>query len=573
MNSPGSETLDLPAGSTLPRIYTPPLVSGDPGPCECQEWADERHTDACICRCFRDECGCALTPETSFGFNVIDFAHNLLRFPPDPWQRWLLIHGCEIGPNGRPRFRKILVLVARQNGKTQLLVILSLYWLFIQQVSLVLGISSKVEYAKEAWAKAKNLAQRNRIMRPRIPKKGGVRLENGNVTLMIRHPVLDDDGFPVIIDDEEIFDECRYKIAAANDDAGRSTTTDRLIIDEFRRHYDWKAYDAAIPTQNAVSDAQCWLLSNQGDYRSEPLHSLQDSAQEFIESGEGDPKLAIFEWSCPLGSDPEDIHALALANPNLGNRIEHSTLLGEAARVKRKGGKELAGFKIEVMCMRVPQTDPAIDAVAWRECAQGSSLDGLRDRVVLCFDVSLDEQHAALYASAKNPLGVIVVDFVKAWEGPSAPHQLAAQLPALVKKIKPVAVVWFPGGPAASVAAAMEKRKRRRDEPQWPPRGVEVEEVRGDAPAACMGFAALVNARKLSHGDDDLLNAHALSADKLPVGDAWRFTRIGAAHCNAVYAAAGAAHKARSVTPRRGFVVPSRRDSGKDDRPIEQEVP
>lgn len=534
------------------------------------------------------------------GFNVIDFAHNILRFPPDPWQRWLLIHAMEIGPNGRPRFRKVIVLVARQNGKTQLLVILSLYWMFVQQVAMILGISSKVEYAKEAWAKAKDLAMANRYLGPRIPKKGGVRLENGNVTLMARHPVYDDDGEPLVINGDQVYSDSRYKIAAANDDAGRSLTIDRLIMDEFRRQYDWNSYNAAIPTQNAVPDAQAWLLSNQGDYRSEPLHSLQDSAHEFIKSGVGDPQLGIFEWSCPEGSDPEDPHALAQANPNAGHRIDWPTLLGEAARVKRKGGKELAGFKIEIMCMRVAQTDPAIDPVAWRECAAGQSVAEListhKNTLVFCFDVSIDEQHATLYAAVRVPISIseaaalegrpqaltdtvetsykIVVDVVRSWDGPNCADQLGAQLPGLVKKHKPVAVVWFPGGPAASVASAMEKRRRRADEAPWPPRGVEVEEVRGDAPAACMGFASLVNGRRLMHGADledqdwatnDLLSKHALSADKLPVGDAWRFTRRDAAACDAAYACAGAAHKARSVPPRREFVVPS----GRGPAPVE----
>lgn len=506
------------------------------------------------------------------GFSVIDFACNVLRYPPDKWQRWLLIHAMELNSKGMPRFRKVLVLVARQNGKTQLLVILSLYWLFVQQVAIVLGISSKVEYAKEAWAKAKDMAQSNRYLKPRIPKKGGVRLENGNITLTALHPQYDDDGEVIIVDDEPIYLPSRYKIAAANDDAGRSLTIDRLIMDEFRRQYDWNAYNAAIPTQNAVADAQAWLLSNQGDYRSEPLHSLQDSAHEFIKSGIGDPQLGIFEWSCPKGSDPEDPHALAQANPNVGHRIDWPTLLGEAARVKRAGGKELAGFKIEIMCMRVAQTDPAIDPLAWRDCARGAAVAELMrlhsNTLVFCFDVSIDEQHATLYAAVRTADGVIVVDVVSSWEGPSCSDQLAAQLPGLVKKHRPVAVVWFPGGPAASVAAAMEKRRRRPGEAPWPPRGVEIEEVRGDAPAACMGFASLVNGRKLAHGADtdeadwadmDLLSKHALSADKLPVGDAWRFTRRDAAHCDAAYAASGAAHKARSVNPRREFVVPDSR--------------
>src|SRR3546814_18105149 len=70
-----------------------------------------------------------LRPATSYGFAVVEFARDILERPLDPWQEWLVIHAGELLPDGRPRFRKVLVLVARQNGKTELLVILSLFWL------------------------------------------------------------------------------------------------------------------------------------------------------------------------------------------------------------------------------------------------------------------------------------------------------------------------------------------------------------------------------------------------------------------------------------------------------------
>src|SRR5690606_36559576 len=107
-------------GCTVPRLRTPPLRE--------------------------------LTPETSYGFLVIEFARSIGR-PLDPWQEWTVIHACELLEDGRPRFRKVLVLVARQNCKTELLVILSLFWMFVQRMALVLGMSTKVEYAAESWRK------------------------------------------------------------------------------------------------------------------------------------------------------------------------------------------------------------------------------------------------------------------------------------------------------------------------------------------------------------------------------------------------------------------------------------
>jgi hypothetical protein len=502
----------LPLGSTVPRIFTPPLVEGPPGPCGC---------------------GCALDPSTSFGFAFYDFTETVIRRPLDPWQRWLAIHAGELNPDGSPRFRHVLVLVARQNGKTALLVALVLYWLFVELHPLVLGTSSKLDYAKEAWEAALKLAERSPALAPEIPTRNGVRRANGEQTLTT-------------------VDDCRYKIAAANDDAGRSMTVNKLILDELRQHFSWNAYNAATPTQNAVWDGQAWFLSNQGDHRSIVLHALRRSAITHLKEGNGDPLLGIFEWSAPDGSVPDDVGALAQANPNVGRRVIWGALLGAARRVMQPEAKpeELAGFKIENMCMEIDQLDPAINLAAWMRCHKGSSLDDWRDRIALCFDVSLDGLHATVCAGARRDDGVVVVDSVAAFEGPNSAAQLRKALPGIVARVKPRRVSYFPNGPAAVMCVEMTKRKRRPGEGVWPPRGVELAEIRGEASAACMGFATLVNAEQISHSNDPLITAHVTSADKLKIAETWRFTRVKAGQCDGAYAAAGAAHEAQTVTPR-----------------------
>jgi hypothetical protein len=46
------------------------------------------------------------------------------------------------------------VLVARQNGKTHALKVLGLYWQFVEMWPLILGMSTNLEYAREAWEKS-----------------------------------------------------------------------------------------------------------------------------------------------------------------------------------------------------------------------------------------------------------------------------------------------------------------------------------------------------------------------------------------------------------------------------------
>lgn len=490
-------------GSITPRLWTPPLRP--------------------------------LTPETSYGFDVIRFARDVLGQPLDPWQEWAVIHGGELLPDGRPRFGTLLILVARQNGKTTLLTVLTLYWLWIDRVKVVLGTSSKLDYAAESWKAACRLARRVPELRSEIPAQGGIRKANGEQTL-----------WRADAEESDLDTGSRYKIAAANEDAGRSLTVDRLVLDELRQHHDYDCWDAAEPTTSAVPDSQTWAISNAGSDKSVVLNELRESALEYIETGEGDPRLGIFEYSAPDNAKPDDLQALAMANPNLGRRIDADELLGKARTAIAKGGKKLTGFKTEYMCIRVKVIAAAIDVADWETCHVPGTLDGLRGRVALCLDVSLDAQHATLVAAALDGNNRVRVEPVAAWSGPGCIRDLRRDLPGHVAKVKPRVLGWFTNGPAAALAADMRANKASG----WPPRGVALETMAGDdATTACMGLAEQIKAGDILQSDDPLLTAHITGAEKLMQGDRWRFTRRGAGHCDAAYATAGAVHLARTLPP------------------------
>lgn len=493
-------------GSTEPRLWTPPL---------------------------RD-----LTPDTSFGFDVVEFARDTLRRPFDPWQEWLVIHGGELLPDGRPRFRIVVVLAARQNGKTETPVNLSLYWQFVEAVPLILGTSTKLDYARESWTKAVKLAERTPDFAKLRPKRWK-REANG-----------EQESWALIDPDKPEEGTSRYKIAASNEEGGRSLTVHRLILDELRQHHDYSAWDASEPATSAVWDAQIWALSNAGSDRSVVLNDLRDSALRFIQTGLGDPRLGWFEWSAPEGSSPTDIHALAMANPNLNRRIDGEALLAKGERAMKKGGEALTGFKTEYMCISVRMLNPAIDPTSWSECAdQFGSLDDVRDRVMACVDVATDSEHVTLCAAAELPDGRIRVEVVAAWPNTDAAR---FELRSLLERVKPRVVAWYPSGPAAALAPLL-RSELRHDHGQGKRLGGPWEsiELKGAAVTeACQSFADLVAVRRIVHPDDPLLNHHIGTAEKYNQGDGWRFVRRGAGHVDAAYAAAGAVHAVQTVPKR-----------------------
>lgn len=495
-------------GCTVPRLFTPPLVQGPPGPCGC---------------------GCPLTPDTSIGFDQSEFARVVLSHPDDPWQRWVKIHGGELLPDGSQRFRYRLILASRQNGKSEIPVSLAPYWMFVEKVGQSLATSTKVPMAKKLWDKSRKLIERCDLHD--LVGRRWYREANGEVEMWTPW-------------------DSRYGIDASNEEGGRSLSIGRLVIDELRHHYDYRAWGALVRTMGAADSAHAWLLSNAGSDSSVVLNDLRDSAVSTLDDGtevaidDPDADLFMAEWSTPQDADPEDVYELAQANPNMNRRGQRSRdLLADAKRAVRAGGMALTEFRTEVMCHRVKIMNPAIDPGAWARCADPGDLSSARSRVAVCLDVAPDQQHATLYSAAVLWDGRARVDFVRSWEGPGCIAHIRGELPGLLARIRPQVCGWLPAGPAASLAADMTADKLRG----WPPPGVRVEEIRGDIAAVCMGFNKEVSAHQVAHSNDPLLTAQVHGAERLKRGDAWVYSRRGEGHCDAVYSAAGAVHLARTL--------------------------
>lgn len=467
-------------------------------------------------------------PEASWGWDFIDFC-ALIGWPLDPWQRWLAVHLGELFPDGTPRYRKAIILVARQNGKTLFTRLLILYWMFVERVPQIVATNSDRGEAMRSWKKVIAMAEKTPLLAAAMPAK---------------HTA----GTTGSEDFWNSYDS-HYRFSAPTRRAGRGDTVHRALLDELREHKNRDTWDAIVPAQNAVADGLLVCISNEGDMESVVLHEEFDAAETFILTGEGDHRTFLAAWSAPSGTAPDDVEALAQANPGLGHRIQIETLLGEAKTRMAAGGETLQRFRIEYLCQRVDLLEAAIRIEDWKACGvhrdQAVDLAQHRRDVVLCFDVAEDRTHATLAAAATLD-GITHIEIVASWDGYECRKQLRAELPDLLARIKPRKCVWFPGGPAAAVADEFANRRVRN---------VLMEPIgAADVVRACMGLEEQAAAGHIRHTHDPLLDLHVRQTQQLPMGDGWRFARRGQAPIDATYAAAGAVHAAR-VLPKLGPVV------------------
>ena len=316
-------------GKTEPRIWTPPLRK--------------------------------LTRATTLGFAFCDFC-DALQVELLPWQKWLAVHALETiteGDQWRFRFRYVLILISRQNGKTYFEVLLNIFFIYGLKSHLVLGTAQNLDTAVETFedtvALIESVPELNELLE-KVYRGAGrreLKLDTGD----------------------------RYKVIAATRKA-RGLSSDLIMMDELREQTNWEAWGAISKTMMARPTAILFGLSNAGDVTSIVLRHLRLQAHAQL----GDPDgiaasraslggedmadaIGLFEWSAVPDCAIDDREQWAQANPSLG----YGFLTERALKSAMQTDPEPI-FRTECLCQwvesRLPEPFPA---GAWDGSTDGES--------------------------------------------------------------------------------------------------------------------------------------------------------------------------------------------------------
>lgn len=387
-------------GSTRPRIFTRPLVTGNPGPCGC---------------------GCSLRPVvtddgtprgawvrgTSWGFSAIEFAEQVIGMKLHPWQRWLFVHALECRQRSvMLRYRFVLVLIARQNGKTSIVEVKNLWKLYVMQVPLVIATAQNLDVAEESWDKAVEIIEGTPELAAELDAVVKV---NGKKSFKLRGGQ-------------------RWKVQAANRRGGRGLSAEDVNLDELREHQKWDAWGAVTKTTTARDDAQIWSFSNAGDDASVVLNDQQAKGRAAAENPDrADPAVGHFEWSAPdetrctcgrTSGTPHYDHCLLLsrevqaqANPSAGLPFG---IPWDVLRTYAQSDRDEI-YLTEHLCVRVADlSGKSIDPGVWR--ARGDAESRRAGAVALSVDISADREWSAicLYGIRADGLGHLqVLDYLE----------------------------------------------------------------------------------------------------------------------------------------------------------------
>lgn len=359
-------------GNTEPRVYTPPLRE--------------------------------LTPDTSLGFEVCDFA-DALGFSLLSWERWLMVHALEIlgsfDGEWSLRFRTVLVLVARQNGKTLVSTVLTLYMLYVLQVALIIGTAQELDQAEEAWDACVDAINSDDELKEEL-----VSAKYGNAGRKLK-----------------LTGGRRYITKASNRKAGRGKRAQMVLIDELREQTNWEAWNAVSDTTLAQAQVGIlWCTSNAGDSYSLVLRYQRFLAHKAIgdpdgwcrdiadtmplppetEDGELDAEPpAIFEWSAAPGRDLWDRDGWAEANPSMGYGFLTERSIAAAIRNKTE-----RAARTENLCQFVESlAEPPFPVGSWDAGTDTQSAVADGAPVWLAVDVADDRRHSSIAVCGRRADG------------------------------------------------------------------------------------------------------------------------------------------------------------------------
>jgi phage terminase large subunit-like protein len=252
---------------------------------------------------------------SSYGAEATAWVREYLGLELYPWQRYALERILERRDDGSLRWRRVILTVARQSGKSVLSRGLCSWRLGAADLfggpQDVLSIANVRETARRHWQLAAG---------PLSAAIGAnVRRSNGQESL-------------------DLLDGSSWKVAAATLDGGVGSSLHLAFVDEGWRISRQVVDGSLAPTMLATESPQLILVSTAGDGGSELL--IEERRRALAELGEPDTATTLLlEWSAPADADHGDRAAWKMASPQWSRSriaaLEHAhktTSEGEFAR-------------------------------------------------------------------------------------------------------------------------------------------------------------------------------------------------------------------------------------------------
>jgi hypothetical protein len=423
-----------------------------------------------------------LTDLPSKGQDMIDLATelgiNLME-----WQRYVCIHGHKVRDDGRWAHSELGLIMARQQGKSTLMMLRILTGMFVWGEGLQLASAHRLTTSLETFRQIVGLIETNPRLEKEVKK---IRWQHG-------------------AEEIELFGNRRFVVKAANNAARGLSKPETIHLDELREYKDEDAWSSMRYSMMAAKNPQVWIYSSAGDQHSVILNKLRERA---LASATTNDPIGWFEWSAEpdapilLPSGEINWDAFAQANPSLGITIHPDNLkavINDPPDIVRT----------EVLAQWVDTINSAIDAQKWGLCQTDPIPLDPEAPTWLGLDLSPDRKFGALVATQKLTGERFNLVLLHTWSNDYSLNDLA-----VANDIAPYVRRYN------TQTVAYSKRTAQAVASRLVPAGIPITDMDGAIYAeSCDRWLGAINSHRLQHGGQEELTQQTLSAAKLPFGD------------------------------------------------------
>jgi hypothetical protein len=418
----------------------------------------------------------------SKGQEMIDFATelgiNLME-----WQRFVCIHGHKIQEDGRWAHSELGLIMARQQGKSTLMMLRILTGMFVWGEGLQLASAHRLTTSLETFRQIVGLIETNPKLEKEVKK---IRWQHG-------------------AEEIELFGNRRFVVKAANNAARGLSKPETIHLDELREYKDEDAWSSMRYSMMAAKNPQVWIYSSAGDQHSVILNKLRERA---LASATTNDPIGWFEWSAEpdapilLPSGEMNWSAFAQANPSLGITIHPDNLkavINDPPDIVRT----------EVLAQWVDTINSAIDAQKWAMCQIDAIPLDPEQPTWLGLDLSPDRKFGALVAAQKLSGERFYIQLLHTWSNDYSLNDLAVanDIAPYVRKYNTQTVAY-------------SKRTSQAVASRLNSAGIQITDMDGAIYAeSCDRWLGAINSHRLQHSGQEELTQQTLSAAKLPFGD------------------------------------------------------
>jgi phage terminase large subunit-like protein len=399
------------------------------------------------------------------------------------WQRYVCIHGHKIRADGRWAHSELGLIMARQQGKSTLMMLRILTGMFVWGEGLQLASAHRLTTSLETFRQIVGLIETNPKLEKEVKK---IRWQHG-------------------AEEIELFGNRRFVVKAANNAARGLSKPETIHLDELREYKDEDAWSSMRYSMMAAKNPQVWVYSSAGDQHSVILNKLRERA---LASATTNDPIGWFEWSAEpdapilLPSGEMNWSAFAQANPSLGITIHPDNLkaiINDPPDIVRT----------EVLAQWVDTINSAIDAQKWAMCQIDAIPLDPEQPTWLGLDLSPDRKFGALVAAQRLSGERFYIQLLHTWSNDYSLNDLAVanDIAPYVRKYNTQTVAY-------------SKRTSQAVASRLSSAGIQVTDMDGAIYAeSCDRWLGAINSHRLQHSGQEELTQQTLSAAKLPFGD------------------------------------------------------